>query len=223
MLFPSLNIRILNSYSCIEKERGSHMNMKVNERVKTISLVKNVRTGFSLVELMIVIVIIAVLGAAATNAIGKMMDRAKYSRADKDIEAIYTALINAYNVEGSFLADVNDGDFPDAFTDSTFLGYLQTFLSKELDSTNIVDPWGKPYKIAASYNANNEMGYLIIYVDPSSAAGDDLTGPVDFGSATTGGNVSISSVKRNKYVKLDPTQNISATNSKPMARLIFMN
>lgn len=79
--------------------------------------------GFTLVELMIVIVIIGILATIGLTSYGSMIDRARVIQAIGDIKAISMAVDNYYLMYGEYpanLAAVGEDD-------------------RE-------DPWGQPYK-----------------------------------------------------------------------------
>src|SRR4051812_43005702 len=88
------------------------------------------RSGLTLIELMVVIVIIGLLAAMVTTATTSYLDRAKHQRARADI-ATYSGNVDAY-----FLAN---GSFPD---NQQGLKVLVPDFIKMLQN----DPWGHPYQ-----------------------------------------------------------------------------
>jgi general secretion pathway protein G len=90
-------------------------------------------TGFSLVEIMIVVVIIGLMAGLVTYATSGYLDRAKRQRARSDI-ATYSGAVDAY-----YLAK---GSYPD---NQTGLNALVPEFIKVLQP----DPWGRPYQYVA--------------------------------------------------------------------------
>lgn len=132
---------------------------------------KKGRRGFSLVEIMVVVAVMALLTVAVGNIMGGSSDRAAYVRAEKDLESIYQAFINIYNVENGFGANIAAGTFPPS--DSGVRDRLQKFLNKPIDE--IEDPWGLPYRIAnvsgsTGWNESEKTGGFYVYCSAKNAA-----------------------------------------------------
>lgn len=110
--------------------------------------------GFTLIEIMVVLVIIGILMGLISAAVFKAMESAKISKAEADIATLETALC-------AYEADI--GDYPQhgvpATADNNFKTYLQDshplpwngpymhFKGEDLsiDGTDFLDPWGNPY------------------------------------------------------------------------------
>jgi len=124
------------------------------------------RKGFTMVELMVVIIIMAILGLAIMPALMGSSEKAKYSRAWSDLDAIANAFTAYYgrtgdlptvtgatsgkSLNGSFIANTTEKDL------------LQSFLGTPLDK--LKDPWGNEYQVATNWNAIPGKGYVIVYV-----------------------------------------------------------
>ena len=94
------------------------------------------RSGFSLVEVMVVIVIISLLATfVATNAMGKLAS-ARRATASVDIAAICSAL-DAYAIH-------NGGRYPDSLEELVTPDVNGETYLKDMRSIPI-DPWGVPY------------------------------------------------------------------------------
>ena len=171
------------------------------------------RKGFTMVELMVVIIIMAILGLAVIPSLMGSSDKAKYSRAWSDLTAISNAFTAFYGRVGN-LPDVSvsetgvwtltpgtGSEWTNAgITDSTKAkDLLQSFLGKPIDK--IKDPWGASYKIKDGWTPATGKGHIIVYVDKG-----DTTG----GTANFGGNASVSEVRKDPY-----------NNDKVMAKLII--
>lgn len=130
-----------------------------------------------MVELMVVVIIMAILGLAIMPALMGSSEKAKYSRAWSDLDAIANAFTAYYGKEGTLPA--GSGDLgPDNFSDEL----LQSFLGTQLE--DLYDPWNQRYQIDSDWDADEGTGHIIVYVKG--------TGSATFSSITVSG------------VKLDP-------------------
>jgi len=170
------------------------------------------RKGFTMVELMVVIIIMAILGLAVIPSLMGSSDKAKYSRAWSDLTAISNAFTAFYGRVGN-LPKVSVGENGDwtlqvgtgsewtnaGITDATKAkDLLQSFLGKPLDK--IKDPWGASYAIVDGWTPATGKGHIVVYVDPGTTTGADA----DFG-----GDITVSARK-------DPYNG-----DRPMAKLII--
>jgi len=169
------------------------------------------RKGFTMVELMVVIIIMAILGLAVIPSLMGSSDKAKYSRAWSDLTAISNAFTAFYGRVGN-LPDVaiKDGTWtltPGEGSEWTNAGIttpalakdlLQSFLGKPIDK--IKDPWGASYAIVDGWTPATGKGHIVVYVDPGTTTGADA----DFG-----GDITVSARK-------DPYNG-----DRPMAKLII--
>ncbi len=107
---------------------------------------RNRQSGFTLIEIMVVVVILAVLGALVVPNILDKVDQARVTRAQADIRAIGTAL-DLYRLdnfkypttEQGLQALVKQPNDP-TITNYPAHGYLQTIPK---------DPWNQPYLYAS--------------------------------------------------------------------------
>jgi general secretion pathway protein G len=110
--------------------------------------------GFSLIELMIVIVIIGILAGAVTLSAAHYMDTAKRNRAKSDIATYSGALAGYYGENGRF-PNSDEG--------------LAVLVPKFIDKLRL-DPWGHPY----GYNQPGRSGpYEIICFGADGKEGGD--------------------------------------------------
>lgn len=125
------------------------------------------QSGFTIVELLIVIVIIAVLAATSVVAYGGVQSRARNTKIDSDLalldKAIQMARVNSdkvlYGISGSGCSGCVCRDKPvgtdlaalDKATDSCWTGYraaLQAITNASGSNVmGLVDPYGRPYDI----------------------------------------------------------------------------
>lgn len=129
----------------------------------------NVNKGFTLIEIMVVVVIIGLLAAIVTPQINDMLLRAKREKIIADFANIETAL-KIYNLDNSMFPTSEQG--LDALVSEPVVqpqphawkrgGYL---------STLPLDPWENPYR----YESPVEGHFYDIY----TLGADDVSGGVD--------------------------------------------
>lgn len=124
------------------------------------------RKGFTMVELMVVIIIMAVLGLAIMPSLMGSSDKAKYSRAWNDLNAIANAFVGYYGREGTIatISAASGAGLVTALGDAK--DTLQSFLNTPIDS--LKDPWGNEYQIAGNWNETTGKGYIIVFVKPET-------------------------------------------------------
>lgn len=109
----------------------------VRQQVPGVQIASSMR-GFTLVELMIVILGLAILSYIVMGEYGKYMDRARYSQAGADIRMIETAIIKFYTQQSRYpddLSEVYPGGIPqDPWKQAYQYGLL------ELAAGNCVSP-----------------------------------------------------------------------------------
>jgi prepilin-type N-terminal cleavage/methylation domain-containing protein len=168
------------------------------------------RKGFSLVEILIVLVILAVISGGGMMIAGKSTEKSKYVTAQKDLDIIQQAFIQYYNVVGNYLgiADGADANLSAAFTGDTTSGtprmnVLQSFFGKKLADWK--DPWGVEYQVKGKFNSDG-TGVLLVYCKNVEGTGTSVNATV--------GSVSITGMREDK---------ISNANGKPMPmyRIIY--
>lgn len=145
------------------------------------------QTGFTIVELLIVIVVIGILAAITIVAYNGVQTRANQSKIDTDMRNMKQAIEIARNQNSVALRYVTlstatgsgcwskatDTDLAtlDKATDSCWTVYLTTLsrisTASNMNINNLVDPWGRPYYI----DENEGEG-----ADPPNACGDDAIG-----------------------------------------------
>jgi prepilin-type N-terminal cleavage/methylation domain-containing protein len=148
---------------------------------------KNV-SGFTIVELLIVIVVIAILAAITVVAYNGIQTRANNSKIDSDMRNLEVAIDLARQNNGSVAmryvtgntatgsgcwSKANDTDLAtlDKLTDSCWIVYTATLnyisTASGMNVRGLIDPWGRPYYI----DENEGEGAV-----PATACNDDAIG-----------------------------------------------
>ena len=159
-----------------------HMNRTSRHSVK----------GFTIVELLIVIVVIAILAAISVVAYTGVQDRARQSKVRSDIAQLTRAIVLARESQSKVLGDItgsygsgqpcwNKASGTDLAalptSDNCWVRY-NSFLATVSDASgvnvrSIVDPWGRPYLID-----ENEAETATCYKDTVAMYAYPFTGNV---------------------------------------------
>lgn len=155
--------------------------------------------GFTLVELLTVIAIIALLAGLIFPAVISVQDKAKRSKAKSMIQSLSVALKMYQNDFGVYPTDSDVGASSGAAALYTALGqrYIGTsagnvgpymeFKSKDLNgSSEVVDPWGTPYYYYPDDDdgSTGDAPYNNVYSFDLYSAGKDQTTPSGSGGGT---------------------------------------
>lgn len=132
---------------------------------------KKHKSGFTLIEIMIVVIILAILAAAVIPRLTGRTQQAKVSRAQSDLETISLAL-DLYAIDNGFFPSTSQGlqalrirpSSPPVPTN-----WRGPYLKKSLPK----DPWGNPYKYV-SPGIHNKVDYdLVSFGEDGTEGGDD--------------------------------------------------
>jgi general secretion pathway protein G len=107
---------------------------------------RNRSSGFTLIEIMVVVVILAVLGALVVPKILENVDKARVTRAQSDIRAIETAL-DLYRLDNFKYPTTEQGlmALVKQPVDPTITNYRSGGYLKSVP----IDPWNSPYMYAS--------------------------------------------------------------------------
>lgn len=134
------------------------------------------RRGMTLVELMIVVVIIGIIFAYAITNSTTQVEKAKYSKAEEDLQLLASALSLSYVTNGGdwtpksgqITSGVNDYAWSDLFSSGENISqHVNSKLTKSL--SQIADPWGRPYDIIMEVDGANATCYILCRPDASGA------------------------------------------------------
>ncbi|MGO8855419.1 MAG: type II secretion system major pseudopilin GspG [Steroidobacteraceae bacterium] len=106
-------------------------------------IMRNRQSGFTLIEIMVVVVILAVLGALVVPKILENVDKARVTRAQSDIRAIQTAL-DLYRLDNFKYPTTEQGlqALVKQPSDPTITNYRSGGYLPSLPK----DPWNNPYQ-----------------------------------------------------------------------------
>jgi prepilin-type N-terminal cleavage/methylation domain-containing protein len=151
-------------YGCPEgagNKKGRHARTYTTGEDNMQKFFNRKRKGFSMVEILIVLVILAIISGGGMMIAGRSSEKAKFVTAQKDLDVIQQAFIQYYNVKGSFtgltLAETAGG--LDTVADAD--GVLQSFFGKLID--DFVDPWQNQYQVMSDYDAADGSGSIVVF------------------------------------------------------------
>lgn len=131
------------------------------------------KSGFTLIELMIVVVILAVLAAAVIPRLAGRTQQARVSTAKMDITGNISVALDLY--------ELDNGRFP---TSEQGLSALMTRPSSSPVPTNWngpylkrkpLDPWGNEYKYACPGTHSNDYDLYSLGPDGTDGTADDIS------------------------------------------------
>ena len=106
---------------------------------------KKSKAGFTLIEIILVVVIIGILAGIGIPKLGGKSDKAKIAQAQGNINMLSTAIIEY---------EIINGDYPTSLEGLLDESKGGPFLGKKTIPT---DPWDKPYTYAAPGANNTHM------------------------------------------------------------------
>lgn len=111
---------------------------------------KNKNTGFTIVELLIVVVVIAILAAITVVSYNGIQARAKASIANTDLRQLEKAILVARNNENKTLTAITGANCTRCFDQARYelaLDRIGAAANMNLNGLKDGDPWGEKYAI----------------------------------------------------------------------------
>ena len=114
------------------------------------------RRGFTLIELMVVMAMIAIIAGALTTGVAKAQRRTKISRAQTEAREITNAILayQNYDEDGSLSKYTMNDQEADEGSLGFILGKVKSrnsdvpvLYNAAITGGKILDPWGHPYRI----------------------------------------------------------------------------
>jgi prepilin-type N-terminal cleavage/methylation domain-containing protein len=174
--------------------------------------------GFTLVEMVIAIVIMAILAAGISVMAANQISNAKYVTADSDLLALKGAL-DQYTIthNGTFIGLFANGKSEGYLTGPNALANmnkLDPFMSKPI--ATIYDPWQRPYRIWADYNGTTNQSDVVIYVEADTALGLNPK-QVDYKTVTPNGTESTFTITNVAINPLRKAKGVAGSEGEPMS------
>jgi general secretion pathway protein G len=149
--------------------------MTLNEETKPMQPRRQVDDGFTLIEIMVVILILGLLATIVVQSLRGATDRAKRTKAQADIAEIKTALDRYYLDNGSYptadqglqalvSAPTGGGNIPSNYEQG---GYIERIPE---------DPWGHPYFYQSDGNTYVLKSYGADGVEGGEGKNADIDG-----------------------------------------------
>ncbi len=134
--------------------------------------------GFTLIEIMVVVVILAVLGALVVPKIIENVDKARVTRAKSDIQAIETAL-DLYRLDNFKYPTTEQGlqALVSQPADPTITNYRNGGYLKQLP----LDPWNRLY-LYQSPGADGREYEIVSYGRDGQPGGEGYDADIDSGT-----------------------------------------
>src|SRR5688572_21462293 len=127
------------------------------------------RAGFSLIELLLVLVILAVLAAVVVPKFTNRTEQARITAAKTDISMLDTAL-DAYEIDNGRFPSGDEG-LGALVTAGSAKNWKGPYIKKGVPT----DPWGNPY-VYRYPGTNNTNGVDLLSLGPDGREGtDDIT------------------------------------------------
>ena len=122
------------------------------------------KRGFTLIELMVVVAMIAIFMAALGTSVGKTRERARIEKARSDVKTLSQAILAWENYSRGGKNELNEMNDEEASSSSLdfILGQGETaksgqipvlFMAQLSAGGTIRDPWGTPYRIRIKQGA----------------------------------------------------------------------
>jgi general secretion pathway protein G len=135
------------------------------------------RRGFTLIELMVVILILAVLAALVVPRVIGRADEAKVAKAKTDIATLSSAL-NTFRVDNGRYPSTEEGLQALRVQPSDTTSWKGPYLEKDVS----LDPWENPYEYEYPGASGRESFVIRSYGGDKAPGGEGLDADIEGGS-----------------------------------------
>ena len=132
-----------------------------------IANLKVTRRAFTLIELLLVLVILAVLAAVVVPKFTRRSEEAKIAAAKADIAGFGVAL-DAYEIDNSRFPSSEEGLAALSQAPGSATAWKGPYIKRAVSN----DPWGNPYNYRAP-GQHNQTGYDLYSFGPDGREGND--------------------------------------------------
>ncbi len=140
----------------------------------------NNKKGFTMIEIMLVVIIIGILAAMVVPNLAGRGNQARIAAARADIEANITAALDMYELDNGKYPSTSQGLaalIREPSSSPAPLNWSGPYLKKKKIPT---DPWGREYVYASPGSHNTDEFDLSSYGSDGVQGGDDITNWADF-------------------------------------------
>ncbi|MBU1999091.1 MAG: type II secretion system protein GspG [Candidatus Omnitrophota bacterium] len=146
---------------------------------------KKVNTGFTLVEIMVVVAIIGILTATITPQVSGLVDKARKAKAQADVNSITVGILayvddNTGTYPGGNIRIAQDGQWLNTYLMAT--GAAKRYLQKRIEN----DPWNLAYRFFSCSNYATGHSFVMSRGQDKSCGGGS---PYRWGNAAVGDDV----------------------------------
>ena len=137
------------------------------------SKIKRTQSGFTLIEIMLVVVIIGILMTIVVVKLGGRQEEARITAARADIKN-YSLALDLFELDNAYFPTTEQG--LDALVNSGKAGVDSTRWKGPYVQSVKSDPWGTPY-VYRYPSATNPRGYDLVSYGPNKVegGGDDIS------------------------------------------------
>ncbi len=133
------------------------------------------KSGFTLIEIMLVVIIIGILAAMVIPNLSGRSDQAKVSTVKADIEANISAALDMYEIDNGSYPTTEQG-LSALFNKPSSAPIPENWRGPYIKrKKSFTDPWGKPYNYVAPGTHNTESYDLSSYGPDGVSSSDDIT------------------------------------------------